>query len=1402
MTKKNHRNMKKIIFTLLLILMGSGILFAQSNFHNNHYIDPYNPEYVKGEVLIKFKDEVEVKSSFKSGIALTGVNSVDDILQSYQLEAITKLFKETREQRQRKTVKYIRDFKGKEIEVPALFNIYKLKFDTIWDAKQIIEELQKDNNIVYAEPNYLVYTNEVIENGRVPNNPPKQTPLPSITGERDPFPNDPLYQNGSQNYLDAMNLPLVWDTITGDSTQVIAILDTGVDWTHPDLADNIWNNQNEIAGNTNDDDGNGFQDDTRGWDFVNNDNNPMDDNSHGTHVAGIAAARGNNGIGIAGINWYAKIMSIKVFTNNGVGEAATIVQGINYAADNGATILNMSFCGYGRSFTMENALINAYLTADLVAAAGNDAKSIYSLDPFNPTTAYPAALPYVIGVQALAEFSNYDPDGPIHSTFEEGFNYELTAPGGALSTSFNGTYIFMQGTSMAAPMISGSVSLYRAHFPNVSKEKLWGDFIYSSPNMIDVYNAFNPIDIHPILDVSDYSIMDDLPGDDQDGHADAGETVGLFITARNTWGNADSVYALISHSIYSDPNDVSFTNDSVYLGSISTYGTLTNSTDPFLINISQDCFNNRNVTVDITLKNAGDTLSFTQGVDFIIYNGEELSGILTTDTILTTGKLWLINNNLRISSGVTLTILPGTHVELYAGIDNRGFIHAEGTADSMIYITGGGFNGNGLFKYINFDLNVSDMSVNTNIERCNILNGGKIEANKIINSTFRNCGTIWIKYFSFGNTDSIISTNVYNSCADELGRGFFDQCLFDNVVCGQGSNSSQFTNCVFNDFTNIYVYLYPNSPNLWSPNFLIQSNYDLHNRNSFLNNNIEYYFVKTSGQDNYQNLPNQYWGTNNETRIREKYYDFMQDVTLPYLVVDPILTVPSDSCPGHVWKVLVNGIDSQDEIVDPVGVGIQKFEVFFNRAMDTTFSPTVTFGLRFPFIQNVVNDSTSWSSDKKTWTGYFNLGLYTGDGIHTIRVADAKDSIGNKIPVEDDRFTFVVQAAGVQSLNFMATPGIGKVEMEWNNTGLEDFLGFNMYRYMNITDTTFSEPATVNETLITDTIFIDYNVIPDTTYHYYYKIVNTDLHESDSSNIVTATPFDAANGDANGDLAVNVLDITTIVSYMLNQNPSPFLFDAADVNYDDNINVLDIIGLVQLINSKKSATTQPLPEVSNDIAYYQMFENTLSLETKGNIAALQFRLKATMPDSRQESQKPTALDKVKIFSLVQGFEFAYAVVDNEIIGILYSLSEREIPEGISELFRFEGVDIDDLQITDIFGGDLNGDYVPVLKKGESNLLSIDDAELIVSPNPFTNTTTINYSVPENGIVSLKVYNLNGSEVIPVASSYRNAGYYSINWDGVNKQGQKLKSGIYLLQMKIESVSGNDYSKEVKIVLTR
>ena len=287
------------------------------------------------------------------------------------------------------------------------------------------------------------------------------------------------------------------------------------------------------------------------------------------------------------------------------------------------------------------------------------------------------------------------------------------------------------------------------------------------------------------------------------------------------------------------------------------------------------------------------------------------------------------------------------------------------------------------------------------------------------------------------------------------------------------------------------------------------------------------------------NLPNIYWGTINENLIDQIINDFWDNAGLALVNYVPFLIQPSDSAHGCVWKVLINNIDPQDEQLDPTGMETLKFDIYFNRAMDTTYTPFLTFGVREPYTQNAVKDNSSWSVDSTIWTAYYDIGLKTGDGINTIRVANARDEEGFEIPIEESRFQLIIQAARAASTEFVATPGIGKVDLEWPSTNTDDNLGFNIYRFENLTDSIFSDTIRINTELVTDTIYTDFVVIPDTTYHYLYKILGTDMQESDYSKSVTATPFSAANGDANGDMSINVLDIITIVNYILLNNPKP-----------------------------------------------------------------------------------------------------------------------------------------------------------------------------------------------------------------------------------------------------------------------
>jgi len=202
------------------------------------------------------------------------------------------------------------------------------------DVDAAIAQLSNDPRVRYAEPNHVITI--------------------------DALPNDPAFANtwglnntgqtinGTRGTPDAdIDAPEAWNTTTGSANVTVAVIDTGVDWTHPDLSSQIWLNPGENCAGCRtdgiDNDGNGFVDDWHGWDFANNDNNPMDDHGHGTHVAGTIGAAGNNGVGVAGINWNVRIMPVKFLNAQGSGTDAGAVAAVLYAAQNGADVMNNSW---------------------------------------------------------------------------------------------------------------------------------------------------------------------------------------------------------------------------------------------------------------------------------------------------------------------------------------------------------------------------------------------------------------------------------------------------------------------------------------------------------------------------------------------------------------------------------------------------------------------------------------------------------------------------------------------------------------------------------------------------------------------------------------------------------------------------------------------------------------------------------------------------------------------------------------------------------------------------------------------------------------------------------------------------------------------------------------------------
>jgi|GEM_PF-1408176 len=278
-------------------------------------------------------------------------------------------------------------------------------------------------------------------------------------------PTDPLYNRlWGMAMIDA---PEAWSLSTGSSNVVVAVIDTGVDYNHVDLAANLWVNPGEIADNEIDNDRNGFVDDLFGYNFLGNNGNSMDDNGHGTHVAGTIAAAANNSLGVAGVNWSSSIMSLKFLDGNGVGYLSDAVRAINYVTlmrtqyDVNVRVINCSWGGGGYSPSMHHAIEAGNQAGILfIAAAGNsgsnnDAAPQY---PANYTNSNVISVAAVAQNGQLASFSSYGAT-----------TVDLAAPGVSIYSTIPGNrYAAFSGTSMAAPHVAGVAALAFAYAPDAS----------------------------------------------------------------------------------------------------------------------------------------------------------------------------------------------------------------------------------------------------------------------------------------------------------------------------------------------------------------------------------------------------------------------------------------------------------------------------------------------------------------------------------------------------------------------------------------------------------------------------------------------------------------------------------------------------------------------------------------------------------------------------------------------------------------------------------------------------------------------------------------------------------------------------------------------------------------------
>lgn len=276
--------------------------------------------------------------------------------------------------------------------------------------------------------------------------------------------NDP--QVGLQKHLDNIDAFTGWDTLyTGlTGSTVIAVIDDGMDMTHPDLSGVLWTNPDEIASNGIDDDGNGYVDDINGYNFSSNIASPAHEGAaiHGTHVAGLAAAQGDNSVGITGVmGRNASIMVLNVFGSNAGASAASIVNAINYARNKGAHVINMSLGGSGTAASVNTAMNNAVAAGTFIAVAAGNSNQLMSASNFWYPTNYAKDIGGAVSVgsidavtSAKSGFSNYSPS---YVEIAAPGSYSVT--GGLRSTYPPSTYAYLQGTSMASPVLAGTAAL-------------------------------------------------------------------------------------------------------------------------------------------------------------------------------------------------------------------------------------------------------------------------------------------------------------------------------------------------------------------------------------------------------------------------------------------------------------------------------------------------------------------------------------------------------------------------------------------------------------------------------------------------------------------------------------------------------------------------------------------------------------------------------------------------------------------------------------------------------------------------------------------------------------------------------------------------------------------------------
>ena len=786
----------------------------------------------------------------------------------------------------------------------------------------------------------------------------------------------------------------------------------------------------------------------------------------------------------------------------------------------------------------------------------------------------------------------------------------------------------------------------------------------------------------------------------KDGRVDAGEIVDIFPVLRNEWGMIRDSEAVISLEFAENEDNTlcEFLTNNVRIGcDVSSYGKV-KAQNPLRIRMRDDIVDGRVVRLvaRVTCPNmSSEYAPEHEEIQFKVENGVELGGTQKEDITLYPGIQYIVSRNWGIPKDRTVTVKAGTTIKIKdnVGISNYGYMLFEGTADSMITITKGdndlGHIGDFMndnsnyseFNYVRFD-NLTGISFNGHrYNNCIISNCNADGLYLTQNATFRGCeiynttvtspyycycdlchGCGFMGWLSCGST--FIETSIHD-CVFNHGFGTAARFYHSNYIGNEilyGADTPDFTTMEeSNCFGNYYDFKVADENPYFKPGY--------------------YSIVFNTKEPEVFYLSQAYLGTSSDKVAYKSILDSEDNIGWGTVDVFRKMNYASEYAPLCVDYVKVDGYNPQDEeeLLPPLGVGRHLVEVGFNKAMDQSVHPTITMGVRPPYTQISIAEDGRWF-DPFTYRAYVTITSRTAtDGSNRIRISDYKQKNQNPAfgaPIEKYRYNVMVSVASSMSTGLMAEPGMGKVSLAWetDSTDFEDLMGYNLYRFTIDGDTLISDTVMINKSIIetSDSAYIDYDVIPGTTYYYFIKEIGTDLVEHSVSSTVASTPLTAQKGDANGSMQVDIADVLAEIAYLSNDNPQPFIFEAADVNCDNVVNILDVVGTLRIITAPET-DAQSVTEPVTANCYVR--DGKLYVDCPVVIGGIQIKLNAA-----DETQ-------IVYGDALDGMErIAANVGKNKQLFLAYSMSGTVIPIGEQELITIgDGVTVSDIVLSTVKG---------------------------------------------------------------------------------------------------------------------